>query len=244
MSSDFVIPESFGRTGGFGARAGVGRRWFNILTRDADLKPGDAVLDVGCGLGRIAVPLIGYLTGRYEGFDIDTAAVGWCAENITPRAPNFRFKSVELRNSRYNPDATAAAETFEFPYESAAFDVVFLASVFTHLLTPTVTNYVREIHRVLKPGGRSVVSCFLLNEESERAIAARTVRERHLFRHAVGGCLVWKVNMPEASVAHYEKSIRALYRETGFTALDIRYGKWAGRPDAASNQDLVIAVKP
>src|SRR5687768_13730695 len=87
----------------------VGKRWFEMLTQDAGLKPAGSVLDVGCGRGRIAETLVGYLTGRYEGFDVDADAVRWCDENITPKAPNFRFKVAALHNTLYNPEGKAAA---------------------------------------------------------------------------------------------------------------------------------------
>lgn len=243
MSDDLVVPASYKGTGGFGGRETVGPRWFNMLMRDAGLKPGDSVLDVGCGLGRIAVPLMSYLTARYEGFDIDAKAVGWCSENITPRAPNFRFKTAEVYNNRYNPEGKAAAETFTFPYEDGAFDVAFLASVFTHLLTKPVANYLKELRRVLKPGGRCVASYFLLNEAAERAIAAKTVPANRRFRTSMDGCRVQHAAVPERAVAHYETTIRALYEESGLRILDIRYGRWSGHPDAIDGQDIVFAVK-
>lgn len=241
MPSDFAIPESLKGSGGFRGRQDVGQRWFSFLTRDAGLEPGDAVLDVGCGLGRIAVPLLAYVTGRYEGFDIDAAAIAWCRENITARAPNFHFKAVDLRSTFYNPGGAGPADSFEFPYESGSFEVVFLASVFTHLLTETVANYLSEIQRVLKPGGRVVASYFLLNDDSERAIAAGSARPA--FPHRVGRCRVSDPKRPEAAVAHEEQAIRALYRDRGLSLSDIRYGSWPGRPSAESNQDIIFAVK-
>lgn len=243
MSDDLVVPASYKGSGGFGGREKVGPRWFDMLTRIAGLKPGDSVLDVGCGLGRIAAPLMKYLTGRYEGFDIDARAVGWCTENITPRAPNFRFRAAQVHNNRYNPEGKAAAETFTFPYEDESFDVAFLASVFTHLLTKPVANYVKELRRVLKPGGRCVASYFLLNEGSERAIAAKTVPANRRFRIRMDGCRVQRAAVPESAVAHYEATIRALYEENGLRIFDIRYGRWWGHLDAPNGQDVVFAVK-
>lgn len=61
------------------------------------LKPDDAVLEVGCGIGRIAVPLTRYLSakGSYEGFDPVPAGIAWCQQHITPRYPNFRFRQIQ-----------------------------------------------------------------------------------------------------------------------------------------------------
>ena len=68
------------------------------------LQPRHRVLDVGCGIGRVAVPLTGYLSreGSYEGFDIVRSGIRWCNRRIGSRYPNFRFIHVDLKNDLYN----------------------------------------------------------------------------------------------------------------------------------------------
>ena len=244
MNEDLlVLPDSYKGSGGFGGRQAVARRWFGLLVRDAKLKPGDSVLDVGCGLGRIAVPLMGYLTGRYEGFDIDAKAIKWCQDNITPKAPHFRFQAVAVHNNMYNPSARTAPETFRFPYEDDAFDVAFLASVFTHMLTKSVARYMAELRRVLKPGGRLVASYFLLNEASEKAIATGAAMPNRSFPFPMEAARVQNRDVPEAAVAHQEADIRKLYQETGLDITDVSYGRWTGNRTGRGGQDVVFAVK-
>jgi len=50
----------------------IGLHFFRHLLDHCDLKRSSHVLDVGCGIGRMALPLTAYLHGeaRYEGFDI------------------------------------------------------------------------------------------------------------------------------------------------------------------------------
>jgi cyclopropane fatty-acyl-phospholipid synthase-like methyltransferase len=84
-----------GRTFGF---VEGGKRVFDQLVGFGGLKPEDKVLDAGCGVGRVARHLTGYLTGSYEGFDVVPKAIAWCQEAITPRYPQFRFTLAELHN--------------------------------------------------------------------------------------------------------------------------------------------------
>jgi len=56
----------------------------------ANLQPNNRVLDVGCGIGRMAIPLTDYLSpeGEYWGFDIVKKGIEWCQTRITPK---FKF---------------------------------------------------------------------------------------------------------------------------------------------------------
>jgi ubiquinone/menaquinone biosynthesis C-methylase UbiE len=50
------------------------------------LKPHERVLDLGCGIGRMAVSHPRYLgdRGSYEGLEVFLKGIAWCQENITP----------------------------------------------------------------------------------------------------------------------------------------------------------------
>jgi len=237
-------PHDLALAGGFHQRKKMGRIWRRMLVQDARLPRDGVVLDVGCGLGRMAVPLATYLAGggRYEGFDVDAEAICWCERNIGAVRPNFRFTAVNLRSARYNPAGASPAASLVFPYEDGTFDVAFLASVFTHLLPDVVARYLHELARVLKPGGRCVASYFLLNDASEQAIAAGRLKPLHRFPERLDGCRVLSLELPESAVAHDEDRIRRLYAQCGFRIVEpIRYGRWAGR-SSPLGQDVVIGV--
>ena len=70
------------------------------------LAPDGSILDVGCGAGRIAIPLTRYLSqhGRYVGFDVISDAIEWCRANITSRCRNFEFHHLDRRTKRFNLD--------------------------------------------------------------------------------------------------------------------------------------------
>src|SRR4051812_33478118 len=101
-----------------------GDRFFRHFLNPGELKPYERVLDVGCGQGRMAVPLTSYLSsGVYEGFDVVPQAIQWCQKNITSRYPNFRFREVsEIYNKEYNPGGQRKASEYKFPYEDESFD--------------------------------------------------------------------------------------------------------------------------
>ena len=89
-------------------------------------------------------------------------------------------------------------------------------------------NYLSEIARMLKLGGRSLISYFLLNAESEGLIAQG--KSEHAFIYSLGPCKVTDPNSPEAAVSYLEEDILAAYRERALEIQgEIQYGSWCGR---------------
>ena len=222
----------------------IGEEFLRHFVDLGGLRPNERVLDLGCGIGRMAVPLTRYLDerGSYEGFDIFPKGIAWCHQNITPRYPNFRFRVADIHNKEYNPGGKFAASEYELPYDNASFDFVFLTSVFTHLLPDEVDNYLSEIRRVLTPGGRCLASFFLLNEESLELL--RSGSSTIDFKYDFGKYRTKNASIPEAAVAYPEGFIRHLYSRHALSIADpIRYGSWPGRKDFLSYQDLVIALR-
>ena len=231
----------------------VAQELFNVVKELCDLTPDDRVLDVGCGAGRLAGPLVGYLgpDGSYEGFDSSRERIEWCNEHIAPHHPRFRFTVAEgLYNGQYNPAGDIPASEYTFPYPDAEFDVVVLASVFTHMLPDDVAHYLDEIARVMKPGSRSLITWFLINEETERLLADQQDR-RHdpatnaheaLLSHDFGAFRATNPRFPEYVAAYYEDWVRDSYARSGLEIVEpIHYGSWAGRTGTLFNQDLLLA---
>src|SRR5579875_325230 len=163
----------------------TGEEFLAYFVKLGGLQPHHRVLEVGCGIGRMARPLTRFLTaGTYDGVDIVPKGIRWCQRNITPRYPNFRFHLADVYNKEYNRRGRYRASEYRFPFAANQFDFVFLTSVFTHMLAPDMKNYMREIGRVLRPGGVSLMTLFLLNGQSFRLQSERASSLE--FIHKVG----------------------------------------------------------
>jgi SAM-dependent methyltransferase len=221
----------------------IGEEFKRYFVELGGLEHHHAVLDVGCGPGRMAVPLMNYLTadGRYEGFDVVPREIRWCQDHITPRQPNFRFQLADVRNRHYNPDGDVPAAEFRFPYDDSSFDLVVLVSVFTHMLEPEVARYLGEVGRVLRPGGRCVVTYFLLNDDSRRRIAAG--ESYFSFPAGDGAARFEDPDDPEAVVAYEESFVRGRHIASGLPIKSVHGGYWCGRSDYLTWQDVVVASR-
>lgn len=208
------------------------------------LKPREKVLDVGCGTGRMAAALLNYLDekGSYDGFDIVKSGIDWCAQKITAKNPRFHFAHADIFNKAYNPSGKIRSEDFRFPYPDANFDFVFLTSVFTHMLPAEAERYMAEISRVLKPGGRCLITFFLLDTESRRLLIAGKTHQD--FSYDKRGFWTTDSDIPETAVAYDEFWVKQLFERFCFNIVGpIHYGSWSGRQDFLSYQDIVIATR-
>lgn len=222
----------------------IGDEFVKYFIEFCDLKPNERVLDVGCGVGRMAIPLTRYLdkNGIYEGFDIISKQIRWCKQKISSKYPNFYFQFADIYNGDYNPNGKYIASEYKFPYENESSDFVFAISVFTHMLPQDMENYFSEIARVLKKGSRCFITYFLLNSESLRLIEAKLSTQD--FKYAFENYRTIDVDTPERAVAYDEKFIRNLYDKHNLTIKwPVHYGSWCTRKSFVSYQDFIIATK-
>jgi SAM-dependent methyltransferase len=235
----------------------IGDSLLALLIQHAGLQPHHKVLDVGCGIGLAARPLVKFLdpaaAGSYDGFDVVPEPIEWCQARYRT-LPHFRFQHADVYNKHYNPKGRCAARQYAFPYPSGAFDVVVLTSVFTHLLPDDLKNYLAEVTRVMKQGARCVITYFLLNPESSGRIDS-WLRDHpdETDRGVLGGlgfrweysscCRLYDREVPETAVAYDENWVRYLYKEHSLEIEKVWYGEWCRASLQPGWQDLVLAIK-
>jgi SAM-dependent methyltransferase len=127
----------------------------------------DSVFDFGCGCGRIARQLMCQRPKprRYAGIDVHKGMVAWCQENLTAYDEAFRFHHHDVYNLGLGPDNTRQM-TAAFPAEDGGFTFVVAHSVFTHLYKEQTEFYLREIARILAPGGLARTTWFLFDRST------------------------------------------------------------------------------
>lgn len=136
---DYPIDEamSFAVGGGYDLIGGIEAE---VMTF-AGLRDGHDLIDFACGSGRLPVALVSRgLDIGYLGIDVVEALLSYAR---TRCPPSYRF----VRN-----------HALTIPAETASADYFSAFSIFTHLMHDESYLYMQEMARVLRPGGKIVLS--------------------------------------------------------------------------------------
>jgi SAM-dependent methyltransferase len=189
-----------------------GRDAYDAIAAHVPLGEIGAVLDFGCGCGRVT-RYWSEFAGSVAGSDLDAGAVDWCRGNLA-------FARFEVN---------ALAPPLAFADES--FDLVYALSVFTHLTAELQSAWRDELRRVLRPGG------FLLVTTHGRAYLPRLEQdERERFER--GELVVRWGDVPGTNLCsayHPEPYVRGTFAQ-GFSVETLEPEGARGNP----TQDLVL----
>jgi SAM-dependent methyltransferase len=206
------------------------------------LEPHHAVLDIGCGIGRMAAGLACYLdpqAGFYLGFDPVARGIDWCRSTFAAY-PNFCFETVDVFNEHYRQDARMLSTEYKFPADENTFDLAIATSVFTHLYHEEVEAYLRETARVLKPEGRLFATFLLYEGEGPGRLPHLPHLDFSVQNEARPEQWHVKDYPPLAAVAYKASAIAALVAETMGREAQILPGRWRGGAGPFF-QDVVLA---
>jgi SAM-dependent methyltransferase len=140
---------------------------FGILHKEMlrfyGLEPHHSVVEIGCGAGKLAIPLSREHPGPYLGVDLVPDLVDYARAKCA--RPDWRFEVVS---------------GLSVPAADESADMVCLFSVFTHMLHEQTFIYLKDIRRVLKPGGRIVFSFLEFRMLNHWTVFEGTVRDAEM----------------------------------------------------------------
>jgi ubiquinone/menaquinone biosynthesis C-methylase UbiE len=133
------------------------------LVQHCGLDLASGVLDVGCGVGRLPIGILDEVGDirAYRGIDVSSRSIRWCQRHIQDVHPSFQFKLIDVKNRCYNPSGSPLSSSFSLPFEDASFDVIYLYSVFSHMMPDDIAIYLAEFKRLLARQGTVFLTSFL-----------------------------------------------------------------------------------
>ena len=136
------------------------------ILQDADLKPGQTVLELGCGTGFFTIPAA-QLVGN-QGFLVAMDILPASVETVSRKVQTANLKNVRV----------VKGDALDTKLDSESMDVVLLFGVLPAPMLP-LDRLLPEMHRILRPGGilalwppswvlQSIPRCGLFSSASKR----------------------------------------------------------------------------
>jgi len=221
---------------------------FAAVSEYTQIKPDMSILDFGSGCGRLAVPMMQFLSdqGSFTGIDIIPRLVEFSNRKIASHYENCQFFLSADQNKLYDKFMDSREAEFLPGKEldelaAQSFDVIVAFSVFTHLTNAEAADYLQKLKRLLKPNGRMLISCFLINESSRQYLKDGkshipfpddVFTSKDVYYLAHDGELT--------AVAYEEGRLQQLAIQSNLEPVLTYHGHWCGRPIRNFYQDLIV----
>lgn len=108
------------------------------ILSEAGVKPGEVVADIGCGTGFFTLPLAKYVGKRGKVYALDTSPT--------------MIKELRKRTKNLKQVKPICSQENRFPLQDGSLDFALLVNMIHEL--ENWRQFLKEVYRVLKPGGR------------------------------------------------------------------------------------------
>jgi len=211
------------------------------------------ILDVGCGTGLMGIAAEPFLEeqGKYLGIDVSLADIQFCRSHFPP--DKYEFQHLKVTNAAYAPNQSLKNEPWEL--EGNLFDMVTALSVWTHFREEDAIFYFKEVQRVLKPGGRAIITFFLLDEYYYKNLHERTnsigkfhmtPQNQWIFDQSAYGSDAWFTpswtEVPENAIGVTSAGLKRLLSGTNLKEIEYYPGNWKEIPGVFF-QDVLVFEK-
>lgn len=248
LASDDPVPAAAAHEIGDGDFRAIGAEFLRHFVQAGGLSPNDDVLDIGCGFGRMALPLAHWLAprARYVGFDIVPEPVEWCRAHVAPRREGFAFEHVDFHHPLYNPGGAVPASAGFLGRIPAPLgwrpSFIAAVSVFTHLERAPLVRLLADSHDILRPGGRLFLTAFLTGLSTPPP-AEGAVFPVAAWREAAPLCAL--LGEPfTAAVGVSRIWLDEVLSALGFRLETVVFGHWRrGHDPDAPFQDIVVVTR-
>lgn len=215
-----------------------------------DKKNNNHILDVGCGTGLVGISCEPFIRAKsgYVGVDVVEKNISFCRNHYA--LSQYEFVHVDVYNPMYAP---TQKKHLPWSFSNNSFDMITAISVWTHLNEEDAVFYIKEVDRVLMPGGKAIITFFLLDEEYGSSLPRKprvkgryhnTAQDLWIFDRPVHGSDAWFcprwVNVLEEAIGITKVGLNHLISETSLRTEEYYPGNWKEIPGILFQDVLVF----
>jgi SAM-dependent methyltransferase len=225
-----------------------------MLEKLVDLAQVRTVVDFGCGIGRLAAALLNRLAGhqRVIGIDIIPDVIEFCRSEITSHYENSEFICIDATNPHYprsgGGDTEVVTQQAVIERFRSQVDLVCALSLITHMNEHDIGVFLDHTRQLLRPRGKALVSCYLLDRESRESMHSgrSLIRFGHLPR-AYEHYFATRDDLDFVAISY--EALETMVSSCGLKVDAVVFGNWrgiepAGMHDLSFRQDCLLIRKP